>query len=156
VVPQGAKESASVAAPDVMATNIETIFVDSSYTKAILRAKIASIFNNPPITILRGGLSVEFLSKESKKRLSLLTADSAVVDEKTKNMTAFGHVVVVSDSSQSRLETEVLNWDNARQKVYSKEFVRITSPLESVTGVGFESDIYLHNYVIYKVSGEKR
>ncbi len=156
VVPQGAKEGETQAAPDVFAEKIETIFVDSSYTKAILRARYALIFNNPPTTILRGGLTVEFLSKTTQKRLSLLTADSAVVDDKTKNMTAYGHVTVVSDSSQSRLETEVLNWDNARQKVNSKEFVRITSPLETVTGYGFESDVYLHNYVIYKISGEKR
>lgn len=156
VVPQGARESEAQAAPDVFAEKIETIFVDSSYTKAILRARYALIFNNPPTTILRGGMTVEFLSKTTQKRLSLLTADSAVVDDKTKNMTAYGHVTVVSDSSQSRLETEVLNWDNARQKVNSKEFVRITSPLETVTGYGFESDVYLHNYVIYKISGEKR
>lgn len=156
VIPQGAKEAETQAAPDVFAERIETIFVDSSYTKAILRARHALIFNNPPTTILRGGLTVEFLSKTTQKRLSILSADSAVVDDKTKNMTAYGHVTVISDSSQSRLETEVLNWDNARQKVYSKEFVRITSPLESVTGYGFESDVYLHNYVIYKVSGEKR
>jgi LPS export ABC transporter protein LptC len=107
-------------------------------------------------TYLDGGLQVEFYSRSSGKRVSFLTADSAKIDDRTKNMLAWGHVVVIGDSSHSRLETSILHWDNKTQKLYSTEFVKITSPGEKLQGYGFESDQNLTNYKIFKVSGEQK
>jgi hypothetical protein len=47
-------------------------------------------------------------------------------------------------------------WDNGSQKLYSTEFVTITSPNEKIQGYGFESDQNLTNYKIFKVSGVKK
>lgn len=142
--------------PDVVSNDIEVIFVDSSYTKAILKAKRARVFNERMETLLDSGLRVDFFNKQSGAKVSTLTADSAKIDDKTKNMIAKSNVVVISDSSQTRLETNILQWDNASQKLYSTEFVKITSPKENIRGYGFESDVYLNHYKIFKVSGEQK
>ena len=88
--------------------------------------------------------------------MSHLVADSAKIDDKTRDMFAFGNVVVVSDSTGSRLETQVLEWNNRTQRLYSNEFVRINTPNETIEGYGFESDPSLKNYRISRVSGVKR
>ena len=68
-------------------------------------------------------------------------------------MFAKGNVVVISDSTNTSLETQKLNWDNIEKKIYSDLFVKITTPKEIINGVGFESDEHLHNYKIFKVTG---
>ncbi len=139
--------------PDQIAYDIEVAFVDSSYTKAILNANRGRIFNNRFETLLDGEVSVKFLSQYNGSRVSLLTADSAKIDDKTKNMLAWGKVVVISDSSNTKLETSVLEWHNENRKLYSTAYVKITSRSEIIEGYGFESDPNLTYYKILKVSG---
>ena len=142
--------------PDQIAWDVNVVFVDSSFTKAILKARRARVYNGPMETLLDSGLKVDFFSRESGARISHLTADSARIDDRTKNMLARGNVVVISDSSARKLETSVLSWDNKTQKFYSSEFVKITSPDEVIQGYGLESDVQLSKYKILGVSGEKR
>lgn len=135
--------------------NMKVKFIDSSYTKAILYADRGRVYPKKMQTIMEGNIRVEFLSKISN-RLSLLTADSVVVDDNTRDMTAYGRVIIISDSTHTRLETSLLQWRNKDQKLYSTEFVKIKSPNESIQGYGFESDASIRNYKIFKVSGEQR
>jgi len=139
--------------PDQISYQTEVQFIDSSHIKAVLFAPRASIFQRKMETILDGGINVQFLSKYTGERLSLLTADSAIIDDNTRNMLAKGSVFVYSDSSRVELRTEVLNWINSTQKLYSTEYVEIKTDREIIRGYGFESDINLDNYVIHKVSG---
>jgi LPS export ABC transporter protein LptC len=74
------------------------------------------------------------------------------VDERTNNLEATGNVVVTSDSGVV-VRSEKMKWDNAQQKIFSDEFVRITSPKEQLQGRGFESDQNLRNYKIFNVTG---
>jgi len=137
--------------PDQISWDVKVTFIDSSYTKAILYAKRARIYQKKKETLLDSGIKVLFLSKTTGATVSTLTADSARIDDESKNMLAFGKVVVVSDSTKTTLETSLLEWNNASQKLYSTEFVKITSPEETIKGVGFESDQNLNNYKIFKV-----
>lgn len=142
--------------PDQISYDVEVFFADSSFTKAVLKAKRARIYQKRMETLLDGGIKVEFLSRYTGKRVSILTADSARIDDKTKNMLSGGHVIVVSDSSGTKLETSRLEWLNETQKLYSTEFVKIISSNEIIQGYGFESDQNLSNYKIFRVSGEQR
>lgn len=141
--------------PDQISWGLEVFFIDSSFTKALLKAKKARTYKSRMETFLDSGLSTVFYTLGSDFETNL-TADSARIDDKTKNMIARGHVVVISDSSKTKLETSLLEWNNKEQKFYSTEFVRITSPMETIQGYGFESDHNLENYRISKVSGEKK
>jgi LPS export ABC transporter protein LptC len=142
--------------PDQICWNVEVAFIDSSITKAILHAKRAQVFTERNESLLDGGLTVDFFSEKTGNRMCVLTADSARIDDVTKNMIAKGNVHVVADSSNTSLRTPMLLWDNKNQKIYSTEFVQIDSPTENIQGWGFESDMYLKNYKIFKVKGVHR
>lgn len=142
--------------PDQLATNIVVDFIDTSFLKARLWAKIGKVFYSRGETELVDSIRVEFYSKSTGRRASVLTADSAKINDKTKDMYAFGRVIVVSDSPKTVLRTSLLEWKNRTQKIYSNEYVEIIRPDEEIRGYGFESDVNLTNYRIYKVSGVKK
>jgi LPS export ABC transporter protein LptC len=142
--------------PDQISWDVTVDFIDSSFTKAVLTARKALIYEKRKETILDSGLKVVFFSSKTGKRASVLTADSAKIDDITKDMMAMGNVVVISDSNQTKLETDLLMWKNKDEKLYSTEFVKITSPDEVLKGWGFESDLNLTNYKIFRVSGEAK
>lgn len=141
---------------DQTAWEFEVDFVDSSAKKATLVGKIARIYEDRRETWISGGLTVDFFSEETGEKVSDLRADSAKIDDATNDILAYGDVVVVDDSSNTTLYTDLLMWKNFDRKLYSTEFVRIVTPTEVVEGIGFESDINLENYKIFKVSGEKK
>lgn len=142
--------------PDQISNNFDVTFVDSSWVKARLRAGRARIYQSRYETLIDKGLKLDLYDKNSLYVSTWLTADSARIDDRTRDMLARGHITVYSDSSKTKLETELLQWDQKGQKFFSSEFVRITSPMETIEGYGFESDQYLLNYKIFKVSGVKR
>lgn len=142
--------------PDQTAKNIQVDFIDTSFLKARLWAKIAQIYHSRKETILKESVRVEFYSKTTKNIMSILTADSAKIDDMTKDMFAFGRVVVVSYSPKTLLKTTQLQWKNQAQKLYSSEFIEIIRPEEEIRGYGFESEINLSNYKIFNVSGIKK
>lgn len=142
--------------PDQTGWDVQVYFIDSSLTKAILDAKRSRVFATRMETLLDFGIKVKFLSRFTGNVLSTLTADSARVDDRTKDMLASGNVVVIGDSTKTRLETTVLHWNNSTQKLYTTEFVKISSPNETIQGYGMESDQNLSNYRIFKVSGVQK
>ncbi|MGQ9818432.1 MAG: LPS export ABC transporter periplasmic protein LptC [Candidatus Kapaibacteriales bacterium] len=142
--------------PDQIAKNIQVDFIDTSFLKARLWAKTAKVYYSRKETLLKDSIKVEFYSKSSQKIISILTADSAKIDDATKDMFAYGHIVVVSDSPKTLLKTTQLQWKNQAQKLYSSEYIEITRSEEEIRGYGFESDINLNNYKIFNVSGIKR
>lgn len=139
--------------PDQFATNVTVFFYDSNLTKAILKSKQARVFSNKNITYLDSSVYVEFFSKDSQKRISFLTSDSARIDDITKDMIATGNVKVISDSNNITLETNILEWSNSRQIIYTNQFIKITTDKEIIYGYGFESLPNLTQYKIFKVSG---
>ncbi len=157
VVPSKVKEIiVSDIQPDQISRKVEVHFVDSSFTKAILNADTAKIYQKRQETYLIGSVKVRFFDEKQAGDTSVLTSDSAKIDDVTNNMLARGNVFVVSDSKQMTLRTSVLQWDNLRRKLFSTEFVKIVSPKETIEGFGFESDQTLNNYKIFRVKGVSR
>ncbi len=142
--------------PEQIIYKIDVSFIDSNYTKARLSADSGFTYNSTNRTILKQNINVMFFAKESMKIISTLTADSVVIDDNTKNMTAYGNVKVKSDSTYTTLETKLLQWDNKTRKLFTPEYVKVTSPNEILQGYGFESDEKLSYYKIFKAKGEQR
>ncbi len=140
--------------PNHTSWNFSMVFMDSSRTKTKLSAKLARVYEQRQETLLDTNVVVEFMN-ENSKRVAMLTADSARVDDKTRNMFAYGKVKVVSDSTHTTMTTTLLMWNNQTQKLTTTEKVHIVSPSEIIDGTGMESDQYLKNYKIFKVSGIK-
>lgn len=139
--------------PSQESWNTTVILSDSGLTKAVAHVHYARSFESRQETFIDSGVAVDFFSRVSGERSSLLTSDRARIDDATQNMEAHGHVVVKNDSG-TVVETEDLYWDAHTRKLHSDTFVRITSPTEHIEGYGFESDDALSNYVIYRVSGQ--
>ena len=62
--------------------------------------------------------------------------------------------VVVHTNDSLVLRTSFLKWVDDTDKIYSPEFVTITTPTDSIAGVGFQSDTDFQNYTIRESSGE--
>ena len=137
--------------PSQESWNTTVRFTDSGTVKAILKAGHIADYEATKQTLLDSGVHVDFFD-EHGVHSSVLTSRTGKVDENTNNLEADGNVVVVSDSGVV-VETEKLFWDNRRQLIHSDEFVKITSPKETLQGHGFESDQSLKNYKIFKVTG---
>ena len=101
---------------------------------------------------LLGDVKVDFYS-EMGTHVSRLFADSADVDFEVNNLSAFGHVIIRSDSGLV-LMTETLRWDDKYDMVATQDSVMFTtSEGDTLYGVGFESDIDLTHWTIYKPWG---
>lgn len=132
--------------------NAKITFTDSGRVSGILRAGHISMYENQNFTFLDSGIVVDFFD-ENERHTSALTAKQGKVSELTHDLEAHGNVVVVSDSGTT-VKTEDLFWSNSMQKVFSQDYVEVTSPKEKIQGHGFESDRGLRQYRIFKVSGQ--
>ncbi|HLP16249.1 MAG TPA: LPS export ABC transporter periplasmic protein LptC [Bacteroidota bacterium] len=137
--------------PSQESWNTTVTFTDTGVVKAILRTGHLAMYDTSRTTLLDSNVRVDFFD-ERGRHSSTLTSRAGSVDESTNNLEASGNVVVTSDSGVT-VRTEKMKWDNARQRILSDEFVRITSPKEQLQGRGFESDQNLRNYKIFHVTG---
>jgi LPS export ABC transporter protein LptC len=142
--------------PQQESWNSTIVVSDSGRIRAIIWAGYIRVYESSPVTQMSQGVKVRFFDAEGRQT-SYLTSEEGSVDEVTNNLEAHKHVVVVSSDS-SRLKTEDLLWDNRRQLIYTprNEYVDITTPKEKLQGRGFESDQYLRNYRVFRVTGETR
>ncbi len=102
--------------------------------------------------MLVGNVVAEFYNDLGQYR-STLYSDSAIVEKISNNLRALGSVRVVSDSGYTLFSNEVF-WNNQYKLVTSKDSVTFTSSdLDTLYGVGFESDMDLTNSKIYKPYG---
>lgn len=141
------------AAPLHTSYDITVTFSDSSFTKATLHAGRAVVDEVRMETLLGGGVYVVFYNRVTHESSAWLRSDSACIDDKTKNMTAIGNVLVQSDSSKTTLRTPSLVWLQKEERIRTSEVVKITTPTEVIDGVGLVSDQYLTDYKIFNVRG---
>lgn len=101
---------------------------------------------------LLGDVAVDFYNDQGE-HVSKLFADSADVNMLTSSLNAFGHVVINSDSGLV-LYTDVLNWSNEYDMIETEDSVMFTTPQnDTLYGIGFESDVDLTHWKIYRPRG---
>ena len=108
-----------------------------------LWASYAAMYNDRNLVDAKT-VRIDFFGKEGKKNSSL-TADQGLVFQRTNDLEARGNVRVTTESGVT-LETDSLRWQNARGKIVSDAFVRVTRNGDVVTGYGFESDATLEHF----------
>jgi LPS export ABC transporter protein LptC len=125
----------------------EFVLVDTRGDKKnwVLKADRALNFDDS-ITLYE--VTVEFYDIEGIRN-SILTSDSGVVYSGSGDMSARGHVVVVSRDT-TVLKTSYLDWNNKRQKIMTEDAVEITKKNSLITGLGMESDPNLEHIEIKK------
>lgn len=145
-----------LSAPSQMATNVVVTFSDSSHVKARLYASVGRILEQEQQTTMSGPVTVDFFDRQNTDPVARLTSDSCLIDDRTKNMTAIGSVVVTSLRRDLVLQTSKLSWVQSTQRIRSDEAVIIETPQERIDGVGFESNQDLTSYRLLRVRGVQR
>lgn len=140
--------------PDDESWNTTILFTDSTTVKAKLRVGHARRYINTMETLLDSNVYVEFYGSDGSLSATLV-ADSARIDDRTKDMVAYGRVHVESDRNKTTVDTDRLHWSNDRRLLHSDAYVKVVDRGRGRTleGRGFESDESLQNYKIYNASG---
>ena len=97
------------------------------------------------------GFNVNFYSKRGKI-ISNLSALNAIVDEKNNIMTASDSVVL--KNNEKKLETDVLIWDEKKDKIYTESDVIITTKNEIIYAQGFISNPNFSDYTLKNIRGK--
>ncbi len=144
-------------APDDESWNATIVLSDSIGTRARVRVGHARRHVTGLKSILDSGVQVEFHTPTGEIS-AVLTSDSAVIDDRTRDMSAYGRVHVISTTNGTVVDSDRLFWDNKGRRLHSDSHVRIVSPErnERLEGSGFESDESLRNYTIYNITGRTR
>jgi len=108
-----------------------------------LRASYAAMYTDRHL-IDAQTVRIEFFDSKGAMYSTLL-ADQGLVDQRTNNLEARGHVRITTQSGV-KMETDSLRWLNDRQRIVSDAFVRVTRKHDVVTGWGFESDPSLDRF----------
>ncbi len=108
--------------------------------------------NTNEMALLVGNVVVDFYNDEGD-HISILYSDSVRIDEQNNNLHANGNVYVVSDSGYT-LATSKLLWDNRYEMIVAEDSVMFTHHAgDTLYGIGFESDIDLERFKIFKPFG---
>jgi LPS export ABC transporter protein LptC len=140
------------ALPTESSKGLEILYSDSARVKVkIIAPEMNRLSLDQPTTELPKGLDVEFYD-DNLNVISTLTAKYAIRHDAENIMEARNNVVVVN-SKNEKLNTEHLVWNERSAKIYSDEFVKITTPDKIIFGNGFEANQDFTNYRIYKIKG---
>lgn len=129
------------------------IIILSREETRLVKAKSDKLYKNiNEMALLVGNVVVDFYNEEGS-HISVLYSDSARINEQNNNLHANGNVYVVSDSGYT-LTTSALVWDNRYEMIVAEGSVMFThSEGDTLYGIGFESDIDLERFKIFKPYG---
>lgn len=131
--------------PDQIIEGFSLMETENGKKQWVLTSPKASNYEKQK-TVQIEGVKIDFY-RVNEELYSTLTADRGTVNTTSNDMVAQGHVLVISKDG-AKLETNLLRWDNARQKIMSDDSVRITRGKTVMTGIGLESDPSLEHVVI--------
>ena len=137
-----------------VAYEVELLYSDS----AVLRVRIKGdrmvrhLDKNKPWEEFPDGVTVDIFNDNGRTQ-GQLTADYAVRYQDKREVVLTKNVVWKSIGKE-RMDTEKLIWDERNQKVYSKNFVRITKPDEVIYSHGFEANEDFTHWKLSAIEGE--
>lgn len=138
--------------PSATGKDFRTVLTDSGKVQLIMKGALIEQYDNQdyPYTEFKKGISVIFYNGKEVAQGSV-TAKYAKYN-KTTNIWELKDSVIVQNEDNDRLETEVLNWNQTKDLIYTDRFVKITSKDLVQQGFGFESDSHLRYRKMNKVS----
>lgn len=139
--------------PSLTAKNFKTTVLDSGLLQLELSAPILEKYDNsdPPYSEFRTGIKVILYDGKPIAQAKVTAKYAKCTDN---NLWELRDSVIVLNEKDERLETEILYWDQEKDKIYTDRFVKITSEDQITQGIGFESDTHLTRRRIFKVTAE--
>ncbi len=137
-----------------LARDVELLYSDSAIVRVRIKGDrmIRHLERNNPWEEFPDGIEVDIFNPSGRVQ-GKLTANYAVRYQDKRQ-------VVVSDSvvwqsvKDERLETEKLIWDEKNQRVFSKNFVKITKPDEVIFSHGFEANEDFTHWTLNAMEGK--
>jgi len=145
-------------APDTLPSetikNVELKYYDSGQLKVYLKAPVLyAYYGSENKMIFPDGLEVLFLDSKGKTTGTLRAGYGMnLMDDKILKVR--NHVLIVNYEEQETLETEELNWDQRKQKIYTEAHVKLKTPDKMILGQGLEADEKLKRRTLRNVTGE--
>lgn len=156
----GSKEKPMAAAvdkkdslPDMKTTGVTTLISDSGTIRYKIITEEWLIYNqrNPPFWAFEKGIYLEKFDSVFHVDASI-KADTAYYYEPKKLWELRGNVHIQNQQGD-RFDTELLFWDQTKEKIYSDKYIRIEQIDKILTGYGFESNQQLTAYQIFNNTG---
>lgn len=136
--------------PSLTIKNFRSESTDSGKLQLKMKAPLLERYvrNEEPYSEFTKGIEVTFFNKQSEPS-AYLSADYAKYLEE-KRIWELRYNVVVRNEQNEILETELLFWEEEKDRVYTDRYVRITRKDMIANGIGFESDSRLTKTKILK------
>lgn len=138
--------------PMVTAKNIETRYSDSAVLRVVMKAPLQYEYTTGDREFPQG-IHIDF-HNEQGEFTSTLDARYARYDKLNDIYVAKGEVIIKNVVEQKTLTTEELKWNRSTRRVFTDKFVRITTPKETLTGMGLEAAQDFTWYRIVKPDGK--
>lgn len=136
--------------PDQILEGFTMIITDQGVKKSRFSARRALVFHDEEV-IESDDVRVEFY-RSNGEHYSTLWADRGVLETGTKDMDAYGNVIVETHDD-IRLETESLHWDEEENLITTEEAVKLIQGGKTIEGVGMISDPSLTDVTIQEPTG---
>lgn len=147
--------------PIETSVNAEFLYSDSAVIRSCLKTPLVDHYiGKKAYYEMPKGMDVIFYDR-NKKEQTKLTANYGIgydnnndnTQSKMSIMEAKGNVVVVNEKGD-KLNTEHLIWNSQTKKIYTDEFVKITTKDEVIWGEGLEANEDFSEYEIKHVKGQ--
>jgi LPS export ABC transporter protein LptC len=137
--------------PTLTARDFRTVLTDSGKIQLIMTSSLMEKYDktDPPYIDFRTGINVDFYNGKDKP-VGKVTSKYAKCT--SNNLWELRDSVVVVNDNNEKLETELLYWNQEKDRIYTDRFVKITSEDQVSQGIGFESDSHLSKRRIFKVT----
>ena len=143
---QASDSDAQETAPDQEAWNTTIYLSTHGRQEATIKAGHRLYFAESNITVMDGGINVEFFEEDGSLS-SVLEAERGEIDGRTHDLRVWGDVHVYS-TDRGTLETDSLTWINASNIIETEAAVRLTRDRDVLTGDGFEADPAMRRWTI--------
>lgn len=139
--------------PSLVANDVELLYSDSAKINFMLNAPLVKIFDDvdDPYKEFPEGFVIKQFNKK-KEITSYIKADYGKYYEKKSIWEARQNVVAVTETNDSLL-TDILFWDEEKNRIYSDQFVKFIQNEDVITGIGFESDLQMQKWKIKEIKG---
>ena len=139
--------------PSMKTLGVTTLISDSGITRYKVVAEEWLIFDkkNPPYWAFEKGVYLEKFDTLMNIDASI-KADTAYYHERKKLWELRRNVQILSQRGD-KFQTDMLFWDEKKEKVYSDKFIQIEQEDKIIKGYGFESNQELTEYEIKNTTG---
>lgn len=137
--------------PSLTGKGIQAILNDSGRVQLIMTAPLIEQYDkaDPTFSEFRSGIKVDVYNGKEKPEAKVTAKYGKCT---SNNLWELRDSVVVINEKNEKLETELLFWNQQKDRIYTDRFVKITSEDQVTQGIGFESDSHLINRKILHVT----